>query len=263
MVDAIMPASLHAYRTNCSMSAPALTWLLQLPGRLSGLLPCHCALCGGLSTHPLCAACDTQFFLLADRRCPQCGIAMPRQVQATVCSLCLRRPPAFDATIVVTDYTAPVDQLVLALKFGRRLALAPALAGLLQRAFEAAAGPRPDLMLAVPLGLERLADRGFNQALEMARPLAKALDLPLKKNCVLRQRETPPQSLQRPSERRKNMRHAFTVPHDARDTIKDRHVLVVDDVMTTGETLNELAATLKRCGAGRVTNLVFARALPQ
>lgn len=179
------------------------------------------------------------------------------------CPSCLRHPPAYDATIVVTDYAPPIDQLVLALKFGRQLALASALSRLLNRAFENAGAPLPDLLTAVPLGMQRLAERGFNQSLEMARPLAKSLRLPIDRKGIVRQRETPPQSLLSPDERRKNMRHAFTVTHDAAGKIRDRHIAVVDDVMTTGATLNELAVTLKRFGATRVTNLVFARALPQ
>ncbi len=116
--------------------------------------------------------------------------------------------------------------------------------------------------MAVPLGPQRLVDRGFNQSLEIARHLAKAWRLPLERQGALRQIETPPQSLLSPEERRKNILRAFTVPPAAIGKIKGRHIAVVDDVMTTGTTLNELARTLKRFGAARVTNLVFARALP-
>lgn len=178
----------------------------------------------------------------------------------TNCTSCLRDPPAFDATLVVTDYAPPIDQLVLALKFGRQLALAPALSRLLQRALKNAGTAMPDLLIAVPLGTHRLAERGFNQSLEIALPLGRSLGLATDRKCVVRQRETSPQSLLPPDERRQNMRHAFAVTHEALGKIKDRHVAVVDDVMTTGATLNELAATLKRFGAVRVTNLVFARA---
>jgi ComF family protein len=245
------------------MSALLQSWFRRLPARLSRLLPSYCALCGELAVDPVCAHCEGQFFNLLVNRCPRCGIALPHHAGPAACSTCLRHPPAFDATIVATDYAPPVDQLVLALKFGQQLALAPVLSRMMRRAIEQARPERPDLLTAVPLGRQRLADRGFNQSLEMARTLAKVLTIHLDKRCVQRQRETSPQSLLPPDERRKNMRAAFTVPSHAIDAIKDRHVAVVDDVMTTGETLNELAATLKRFGAARVTNLVFARALPQ
>jgi ComF family protein len=247
---------------------PALIqpWFRSLPAHPSSLLrllPSHCALCGELAGDPICAYCEGQFFNLLANRCPRCGIALPHQATSAECSSCLRHPPAFDATIVAADYAPPVDQLVLALKFGHQLALAPALSRMIHHAIEKACLEPPDSLIAVPLGRQRLAERGFNQSLEMARVLAKALGIRLDKHGVLRQRETPPQSLLPPDERRKNIRNAFTVPSAAVACIKGWHIAVVDDVMTTGETLNELAATLKRFGAARVTNLVFARTLPQ
>ena len=248
------------------MFAPALTWIQRLPARLSNLsrlLPCQCALCGELAPEPICAACDAQYLHDQHSRCPRCGIAMLHHAQPTECPACLRSPPAFDATIVATDYAAPVDQLVLALKFGRQLALASALSGALGRALARYEMLRPELLTAVPLGRQRLTERGFNQSLEIARPLSKMLGLPLAKQCVQRLRETTPQSLLAPAERHRNVRRAFFVPQHAVAEMEGRHVAVVDDVMTTGATLNELAITLKRSGASRVTNLVFARALPQ
>ncbi len=184
----------------------------------------------------------------------------------STCGDCLARPPAFDATIVATDYAPPVDQLVLALKFGGRLALAPLCASMLHNVLSAVSQPLPALptrLMAVPLGDLRLAERGFNQAFEIAKPLAKALQLPLDRHLVARQRETPAQALLHPDERHKNIRGAFAIPAAAVNRIRGQHIGVVDDVITTGETLNELAATLKRFGASRVTNLVFARTPPK
>ncbi len=185
---------------------------------------------------------------------------------ASKCGNCLKQAPAFDATIVAADYAPPVDQLVLALKFGSRLALAPLFARMLRDALlqeHAQSVALPTQLIAVPLGAQRLAERGFNQALEIARPLSRALGIPLDAHLVARQRETTAQSLLHPNERHKNIRHAFTVAHDAIDRVRGRHIGVVDDVITTGETLNEMAATLKRFGAVRVTNFVFARTLPK
>lgn len=174
----------------------------------------------------------------------------------------MTRRPAFDATIAATDYTAPVDQLALGLKFGSRLDLAPMLGKMVAEAARHAQYPSiPTLLTAVPLGPRRLAERGFNQALEIAKPLSRELGIRLDARLVSRLRDTRAQALLHPDERHKNIRNAFLVEGNAIDLIRDRHIGVVDDVTTTGETLNELAATLKRFGAARVTNFVFARTL--
>jgi ComF family protein len=162
--------------------------------------------------------------------------------------------------MVAADYAPPIDQLVLALKFGGRLELAPLFAGLIHDAF--CNTGRPDtsmLMIAVPLGQRRLAERGFNQALEIAKPLARALGMKLDAHAVMRRRDTVAQSLLHPDERHKNLRDAFAISSSAAERIRERHIAVVDDVMTTGETLNALAVLLKRTGAASVTNLVLAR----
>lgn len=122
--------------------------------------------------------------------------------------------------------------------------------------------PLPALLTAVPLGPRRLAERGFNQALEMAKPLSCKLGIPLYPRLLIRQRETLPQSLLHPDERHKNIGGAFALSHSFLDRVRGKHVGVVDDVMTTGETLEEVASVLKRFGAARVTNFVFARTLP-
>lgn len=177
------------------------------------------------------------------------------------CGECISQQPAFDATIVASDYAPPIDQMVLALKFGGRLALAPLFARLLSEAIERRDEALPTWLAAVPLGADRLAQRGFNQALEIARPLAHKIGANLHPRLVERVRETAPQTLLHPDDRRKNIRNAFTVSSKAIDDVQGKHIGLVDDVLTTGETLNELAATLKRFGALRVTNFVFARTL--
>lgn len=174
----------------------------------------------------------------------------------------MRNKPAFDATIVATDYAAPADQLVLALKFGSRLPVAPLLADMLHDAtrYHAQRGlPQPTLMTAVPLSAGRLQERGFNQSLEIARPLARRLALPLDRHLLVRVRDTQAQATLAHDERRRNMRRAFVVPAERMNMVRGAHVGVVDDVITTGETLNEIAQTLKRFGALRVTNFVFSR----
>lgn len=179
------------------------------------------------------------------------------------CGACQSGKPAYDATIVAADYASPLDQLVLQLKFGGVLALAPWIAGALKLAVQAQPGfVLPNILCPVPLGPGRLRERGFNQALEIARPLARSLGLPLRHALAIRPLDTRAQSGVAPGERQANIRNAFIVAPDALQLVRGQHIGVVDDVMTSGQTLNELAATFKRFGAARVSNLVFARTPP-
>lgn len=229
--------------------------------RLQSALPTSCALCGTTHSEAICDSCNARHFGGAQSRCRCCAIPLAATAgsDAIVCGACLKNPPAYDATIVATDYAPPVDQLVLALKFGNRLALAPLLARMLSKVVQQGTLPLPDVLTPVPLGRMRLMERGFNQSMEIARPLSRTLRTRLDPQLVVRQRDTHAQALLHPDERHRNMRNAFVVPGKAIEYVRGRHIGIVDDVMTTGETLNELAATLKRFGAARVTNLVFAR----
>lgn len=240
----------------------------QLAARLPSIVPSSCALCGVTADTALCPGCESQFDSCNVPRCARCAARLPvmsgiaMSAPSIECGECLNKPPAFDATIVVVDYAPPLDQLVLALKFAGRLALAPLFARMLRDALLHARSDQvalPTMLTAVPLGANRLAERGFNQALEIAKPLSRTLGIGLDAHLVARSRNTHAQALLHPDDRRKNLRGAFVVPPAAIDRVRGQHIGVVDDVITTGETLNELAATLKRFGASRVTNLVFAR----
>jgi ComF family protein len=180
----------------------------------------------------------------------------------STCPTCQAYPPNYDATIAAVDYAPPLDHLVLQLKFSARLPLAPWFAKLLRDAVLARPGlPLPDLLCPVPLGPGRLVERGYNQALEIAKPLGKALGIPLHPVLAARQLDTRAQSGVSPHDRAENIRGAFAINDP--DLVDGRHVGIVDDVMTSGHTLDELAATFKRFGAARVTNLVFARTPPR
>jgi ComF family protein len=255
------------------------------------LLPTSCALCGAGSDDTLCPACIAQFFGADGPRCHLCANPLASE-SASLCGQCITSPPAFDRTLVAADYALPVDQLVLQLKFGHRLALAALMARrlaavvrhdqtlwaarLLAASTVASTAPSPAasttplptpllsglpaLLCPVPLGPRRLAQRGYNQALEIARPLARELNIALHARLVARVRETAAQSSVAPERRRANIAGAFALADPA--LVRGRHIGVVDDVMTSGGTLDEMAAMLKRHGAARVTNLVFARTPP-
>ena len=210
-----------------------------------------CYLCRGESRGILCAPCVADLPYLARPRCPQC--ALPAQ-GGLLCGRCLGDPPEFDATIAVFAYAFPADVLVQGLKFRGDLALASLLAGALQA--ELGAGvERVDLVIPVPLHELMQWQRGYNQSMEIARSLAKPLGVPVVPDLCFRARDTAAQ-LELPwKERRDNVRNAFS----CRRAIEGKRVAVVDDVMTTGATLNEVAATLKKFGAAHVTNWVVAR----
>lgn len=228
------------------------------------LLPSSCALCGGACAAAVCAPCHREHVARACPRCRRCANRLgPGGDGRLECAPCLSRRPAFDATVVAGDYAAPLDQLVLQLKFGGRLALAPWCARTIHDAVAADARfTLPNVLCPVPLGPGRLAERGFNQALEIAKPLSKLLGIPLRARLAIRAFETSAQSSVAPDQRRRNVRNAFIVAPDALATVRGQHIGIVDDVMTSGHTLNELAATFKRFGAARVSNLVFARTPP-
>jgi ComF family protein len=237
-------------------------WWHRWPHALArALLPSSCALCGETCGAVVCAPCQQQY--VAERpRCLRCANPL-HDAGRPLCGSCLADPPSFDTTVVAADYALPLDQLVLQLKFGARLALAPWFAQLLRDAVLARPGfLLPELLCPVPLGPRRLVERGFNQALEIARPLAVSLGVSLQPKLALRALDTRAQSGVAPSERKQNMRGAFSVAPEMLDLIAGRHVGVVDDVMTSGHTLDELASALKQAGAARVSNLVFARTPP-
>ena len=228
------------------------------------LLPASCALCGAACDATVCAACHSQFFGRDQPRCCQCANPLAPAETGFHCGTCLAAPPPFDMTLVACDYAAPVDQLVLQLKFGARLGLAALFASLLRDAvLRRPDFVLPDLLCPVPLGPARLAERGFNQALEIARPLARALGVFLHPRLAARVHETQAQTRVTPAERARNIEHAFIVAPQAALLVRGRHIGIVDDVMTSGQTLGELAATIKRFGAARVTCLAFARTPPR
>jgi len=152
-------------------------------------------------------------------------------------------------------YEFPCDRLVQALKYRARLSLA----GFFARSLASRPLPEVDLIVPMPLHRRRLAERGFNQALEIARGLARHLGRPIEPRSVLRVKDTLPQTELPYEERTKNVRGAFLCKLD----LSRASVAVLDDVMTTGATLNELARALKRAGATRVENFVIARTVPR
>lgn len=173
-----------------------------------------------------------------------------------MCGPCLARPRPIAATVAVLVYRFPVDAVIHALKYGGRLSIAPVLGELLLRRVQALLAP--DLLVPMPLHPARLRERGFNQALEIARRVARACRIPLAADACVRLRNTAPQVSLPWKERSGNVRGAFACNRP----LDGLRVALVDDVMTTGATLNELAETLRKGGAAEVHAWVLARTLP-
>lgn len=224
---------------------------------LDWLWPPACRLCGlRLTGWPeLCPGChaDLPWLLYC---CSRCARPLPRHGHGTTCGRCLQQAPPYDRTLALFTWQPPADYLLKRLKFNGDLGMAPLLATLFARRVLQQDESRPEMLVPVPLHPSRLRERGFNQATELARPLARQLQLPLQTGLCRRVRHTEAQSLLPPAARRLNMRRAFTVT----DVPVNAHIAIVDDVMTTGHTARELAGELKRAGAARVDVWVMARA---
>ena len=209
-----------------------------------------CVLCNAASgAHMLCRACYAGLPRIT-KACPQCAAPSDGEI----CGACLKHPPAYDRAHAALDYTFPVDKLIQTLKYGHQLALAHLLGELSAVALRAM--PRPDNILPMPLHPARLRERGFNQAHEIGKVIAKSLGVALDSRLATRILNTPPQATLALGARLKNVKGAFACDH----VLTNQHVALVDDVMTSGATLNELAKTLKQAGAREISVWVVARA---
>ncbi len=269
------------------------------PGRRRlGLgVPGQCEVCrSGCRGGGLCSACIGRFARPAPR-CGRCALRLGLVTPA--CGSCQRSPPPFTRTVCVADYGFPWDRLITAFKFEDQPMLARCLAPLLaqrvqdaeraagaapgaadasdaladsvasvasrasgtggQAAASAHAGPPAQLVLPVPLSPRRLAERGYNQAWELARRVARLRGLPAHAELLQRPVDTAHQAALGRAERQANLRQAFMVDPRRRATLAGLHVALVDDVMTTGATVREAAAVLLRAGAASVQVWVLAR----
>lgn len=217
----------------------------------------NCLLCQARAPagKDLCAACD-QSLPRAQGACPRCGAAGAAVGTDAACGECQRHPPAYDAARAVFRYAAPVDRLIQHLKYHGRLELSRVLGGYLAQHLLALDDPLPDVMLPVPLHVSRLRQRGYNQSLEIARCVGRGLRIPLDRQGARRIRATAPQMELPRDQRRKNVRGAFEV----NGAFSGQRVAIVDDVMTSGHTVNALAECLRHHGAKEVRVWVVARA---
>lgn len=234
---------------------PFNQWLANIQ---DWLLPRLCPACGDPAGpgRELCPGCERTLPVLM-HACPRCAIPYEHPGTDGECGACQKHPPAFMRSIALYRFAPPVDHFIRALKFHQQLGMARLLGErLAQRLAEAQA--RPDLILPVPLHRTRLRERGYNQALEIARPVAHRLEIPLDAFSLRRVRATLPQTGMALAARRKNLRAAFAL--DARMNLQNLRVALVDDVMTSGSTVQAAAQCLRAAGAQEVEVWVVARA---
>lgn len=224
------------------------------------LLPASCILCG-YSTPSFCNICDKcqQDLPILPHCCPQCAQFLhPVASPSLKCGTCLTHPPAFEQTHALFPYIPPVIQLIIQLKFQYKLSHAQAFGGLLTQKIQRtwyAGKSYPDLIIPVPLHYRRLRERGFNQAVEIARPISRLLKIPVDIHGVKRIKPTLAQSGLSAADRQRNVENAFQVNRD----YASLSVAVLDDVITTGHTIMEVSRLLKQNGAKRIDVWCCAR----
>lgn len=231
---------------------------------LAGTLPSQCAVCHAWPSTRVCAACTARFAQPVPR-CTRCALRVPDGV--AVCGACLRAPPLFDRCLAAVDYAYPWSGVLADFKFHADPGWAAALTALVRTtpglapALDAA-----DLVLPIPLSPERLRERGFNQAWLLARQLAPAKAHPallLRLHTGDLQADQVHQAQLPRAERLRHLRGAFAVEPTQAAGLRGRHVVLIDDVMTTGATLHAAAMALREAGVASLCAVVFARTEPQ
>lgn len=220
------------------------------------ILPYYCVLCEEKSTLKidLCESCKL-LLCKKEAACEYCGNTIHHHQAFRQCGHCLNNPPHFDRLVFVGNYEAHLQKMIIGLKFNQQLFMSRILGSLLAENILQERFSRPDCILPVPLHFKRQRERGFNQALEIARIVSKQLHLPIDYTLCTRIRATPPQSSIKASARKQNVHHAFKVTRMQ----PYRHVAIIDDVVTTTNTVNELSKILKLAGVEYIQIWCLAR----
>lgn len=222
---------------------------------LQTLLEAECVLCkkAAHTDHPaLCLACRN--LLTRSHCCEQCGNRLEIKT-INICGNCQTSPPSIDHTFSASTYSTTAKELIKQLKFNKQLLIAYSLGKLLADMISQQNIKLPDIIIPVPMHKNRLRKRGFNQALEIAKPVARQLAIPLSNTIAYRKTYTLPQTEMDATTRRTNPQASFDC-----NKLSGEHIAIVDDVITTGSTVNELAKTLKQQGASTVSAWSIAHA---
>ena len=226
---------------------------------ISTIYPPRCVLCGspGFNDMDICANCHDNLPWI-ETACSQCALPLATgSGDQLKCGQCQQKPPAFDHSVSLFSYQNDAVKLVQQLKFNEKLVNSRLLGSMLATAINNNVAAVPDSILPVPLHSKRMRQRGFNQSIELARVVNKACNIPMNVRSVIRARDTRSQTALDKKQRRKNMRGAFQITR----AINAQHIAILDDVVTTTSTVNELALLLKRSGVKRVDVWSIARAV--
>ncbi len=220
--------------------------------------PIRCLLCKKPShqKYALCTACESQLPYLSNT-CIQCATILTADTPKQFCGECLKNPPFFDKSLALFSYEDTVIKLITDLKFHQEISVAKLLAHLFCEYLLRENRILPDLLIPVPLHIKRLKQRGFNQAVEIAKPIAKKFNIALSRHSCTRIRATTPQIELPAEERKSNMKNAFNF----KKSLEGLNIAIIDDVMTTGNTVNELSRCLKKAGAKQVEIWCCARTI--
>jgi ComF family protein len=225
-------------------------------------LPPRCAGCGTIVGAPdqFCTPCWSGLHFLTEAGCLRCGI--PMDLPGQVCAPCMAEPPRHDGVRAAVAYGEVARSVAIRLKHGRRTGLARLMAKAMVRRMPEDA----EVLIPVPLHRWRIWSRGFNQSMLVAREIERLAPSPsaisISAHTLIRKKSTPMLGGLGRKERARAVRGAFSVAPEQRASVHDRHVLLIDDVYTSGATANACALALKRAGASRVTILCWARVLP-
>jgi ComF family protein len=246
------------------------SWPQTVPGLIRHVvrffLPADCAACGTpLTSDPVplfCTTCWNSIIPLRLARCSQCDRPLPSPVALTYspthrCHHCLVRPPAYEKAWTLYPYLPPLQDAICLFKYRGKVSMAKPLGRLMIEGLPASLNA--DLVIPVPLHPTRLREREFNQSLLLADQVAAHIHLPLSFTNLVRTAQSEPQSTLSRKERMRNLRRAFAVRHP--ELVAQKRILLIDDVFTTGTTVNECAKVLRKAGAEAVLVLTVARTI--
>jgi ComF family protein len=224
------------------------TWLQRL-------LPNYCMMCKAPteSAIALCHYCISQLPFAKGPRCQRCAIPL---TTGSICGKCISKPPAFDHVICPLAYRPPIDHFIYQLKFNRKLIHAYVLGNLLADYIISTQHKLPELLIPIPLHLKRLRQRGFNQATEIARVISRKIHRPIDQQLIIRHKNTNAQATLKARERALNMRNAFQINKPKPYS----RIALIDDVITTGETIHQACLNLKQSGINHIDVFAVARA---
>lgn len=240
-------------------SAPTICRVV-MPKIIDLFFPRRCLLCKSLSYRDidLCQECEDELPEI-NPACSRCGAPLDsfNKFEFSNCGNCLNLNLPFDNSFSLFYYEKPVSHLLISLKFRQKLIYAKLLGELMAdkivKYYDT--NPKPDLIIPVPLHFKRLQERGYNQSLELAKPIAKKLNITIDKFSCSRVKHTKTQSLLSFEDRKTNVRKAFSIVNN----ISISHVAIIDDILTTGSTVNELSSVLRNVGVEKIDVWTCAR----